>query len=112
MGWEATPGRPAKIVGTPNLLRPANIIRAILGKLQFPMKIGYNFKIGDYIHVQELHERQLQLMLEEVGFENVKIYPLYFGLTTVLNISLSNYPISGVGRTLAHFLLAIGHKPA
>lgn len=82
-----------------------------MGKLQFPMKIGHNAEIGDYIHVQELHERQLQLMMEEIGFENVLIRPLYFGLS-MLNVSIINYPTRGLSRVFSHFILAIGHKPA
>lgn len=99
------------IVGTPNVLRPANLVRALLGKLQFPMTIGHFEEIGDYVHVQEFHEQQLKLMLEEVGFVDVAVIPLYFG-PSMLNVSFSDYPQEGAGRTLAHFLLATGRKPS
>ena len=99
------------IVGTPNVLRPANLVRALLGKLQFPMTIGHFEKILDYVHAQEFHEQQLKLMLQEVGFVNVAVIPLYFG-PSMLNVSFSDYPQEGVGPTLAHFLLATGRKPS
>lgn len=99
------------IVGTPNVLRPANLVRALLGKLQFPMTIGHFEEIGDYVHAQEFHEQQLKLMLEEVGFVNVAVIPLHFG-PSMLNVSFSDYPQEGVGPTLAHFLLATGRKPS
>ncbi len=44
------------LFGTPNLLRPANFIKLMLGKLRFPVKIGSNEEIGDYIHIQEFNE--------------------------------------------------------
>ena len=98
------------IVGTPNLLRPANILRAIVGKLQFPMKIGHNVQIGDYVHVQELHEAQLRLMLTETGFSSVICQPVYFG-PSLLNITLSMFPQRGAARAFAHFLMAAAQKP-
>jgi ubiquinone/menaquinone biosynthesis C-methylase UbiE len=100
----------AIIVGTPNILRPANLLRALLGKLDFPKIIGHNEEIGDYVHIQEFHEQQLRLMLEEVGFVDVTIIALYFGLS-MQNISFIDYPLKGIGRTFAHFLLATGRKP-
>ena len=91
-------------------MRPANLLRAFIGQLNFPRLIGRNEEIGDYIHIQEFHEQQLKLNLEEVGFVDVKIIALYFGLS-MLNISFSDYPEKGIGRTCAHFLLATGRKP-
>ena len=54
------------LFGTPNLLRPANIIKLMLGKLRFPVKIGSNAEIGDYIHIQEFNEWNLRILVEEV----------------------------------------------
>lgn len=98
------------LVGTPNILRPANILRACMGKLHFPMVIGRNDEIGDYVHQQEFHEEQLVMMLEEVGFIDIVIHALYFGLS-MLNRSFCDYPEKGTGRTFAHFLLATATKP-
>jgi hypothetical protein len=81
-----------------------------MGKLFFPMVIGHNDEIGDYVHEQEIHEQQLNIMLEEAGFVDVAVCPMYFG-PSMLNVSLCDYPESGVGRIFAHFLLATGCKP-
>jgi len=49
-------------------------------------------------------------MLEEVGFVDIVIHALYFGLS-MLNLSVCDYPRRGIGRTFAHFLLASATKP-
>jgi hypothetical protein len=90
------------ILGTPNLFRPVNIIR-LLGQLKFPAKIGYAKEIGDYIHVQEFHEQQLKLLLEEVGFKKIEIYHSYFGLSFT-NICFSERPKSNLGKLMSHVL--------
>jgi ubiquinone/menaquinone biosynthesis C-methylase UbiE len=97
------------IVGTPNLLRPANILKALTGKLKFPNKIGYREEIGDYIHVQEFHEAQLMLMLKECGFKNIKAHYVYFGLS-VTNVCFSMLPSGQLGKTFAHFLIFSAEK--
>lgn len=97
------------LIGTPNIFRPVNVIKLLLGKLKFPLKIGENEEIGEYIHVQEFHEQQLNLMLQEIGFKDIKIYHLYFGLS-VSNIVISRYPKSNFGKLLCHFLVFHAHK--
>lgn len=62
------------------------------------------------MHIREFHEQQLRLNLEEVGFVDVRMIALYFGLS-MLNISFSDYPEKGIAMTFAHFLLATGRKP-
>ena len=97
-------------VGTPNIFRPTNIIRAFFGNLNFPMKIGSNIEIGDYIHEQEFHERQLFLGLQEAGFEHISIKHIFFGLHSI-DISFSDHPDFNVGKTFSHFLFATASKP-
>jgi len=94
----------ALIVGTPNLFRPANIVKLLLGRLNFPVKIWSNHEIGDYIHVQEFYAQQMVLMLKEVGFRNIEVEYCFFGIHP-LNITLSKYPKSAIGRQLCHFLM-------
>jgi ubiquinone/menaquinone biosynthesis C-methylase UbiE len=98
----------AIIVGTPNLLRPANMIKACLGKLQFPIKIGEREEIGNYIHIQEFHEQQLQLVMQEIGFSEIRIRHLFFGLH-MFNLCLQDYPTGNVGRTFT-FLFCTARK--
>ena len=97
------------LVGTPNLLRPANMIKACLGKLTFPVVIGHNVEIGDYVHVQEFHEQQLKLLMTEVGFVNLEVRHVYLGLT-VPNFKIKSFPKSQVGKTFCHFLMATASK--
>lgn len=97
------------IVGTPNLLRPMNCLKALMGKLHFPALIGRNEEIGNYVHVQEFHAMQLKLLLEEAGFTNVMLYHVYFGLS-MSNICFSLLPKGSIGKTFAHFLMAKGVK--
>ena len=97
------------IVGTPNIFRPANIAKLLLGNLRFPVKIGGNEEIGDYIHVQEFHEQQLNLMLHEIGFKDIKIYHQYFGLS-ITNVAIAKYPKSNFGKLFSHFLTFHAYK--
>lgn len=96
-------------VGTPNLFRPANIAKLILGKLAFPVKIGFKEKIGDYVHVQEFYEQQLNLVLKEVGFNDIQVHHCYFGFSAI-NICFSMYPKNKFGKLMSHFLIFTGEK--
>lgn len=98
------------IVGTPNIFRPVNILKLLTGKLNFPLKIGHIYEIGDYVHVQEFHKEQLNLLLCEVGFSKIKIKCLYLGIP-FLNLNIKNIPVSLLGQGMCHFLLAVGEKP-
>lgn len=92
------------IVGTPNLFRPINMLKLILGKLSFPIKMGYNIELGDYIHIQEFYEQQLKVLLQESGFDNIEAAHSFFGIHP-LNITISKYPKSAIGKSLCHYLL-------
>jgi ubiquinone/menaquinone biosynthesis C-methylase UbiE len=97
------------LIGTPNLFRPANVMKLISGRLKFPIKIGFNEEIGDYVHVQEFHEQQLKLILGEVGFTNVHVRHCFFGLP-FSNLCFSMYPKSAIGKLMSHFLIFTGEK--
>lgn len=91
------------VFGTPNLFRPANILKLLTGKLYFPVNIGSNDDIGEYIHIQEFYEEQMNVMLREVGFTTIKNYHCYFGLY-FLQMTFSAVPTSRVGKGLCHYL--------
>lgn len=97
------------IVGTPNLLRPVNILRLLLGKLSFPYQIGYNEKIGNYIHIQEFNEWHLKNIFEEIGYQNILLEYCYFGILR-LGIIFCRFPKSRIGRTMCHFLMLHAKK--
>jgi len=94
---------------TPNLFRPANVGKLLLGMLSFPNRIGYTEGIGDYIHTKEYSANDITMLLEEAGFVEVAVKSLYLGLP-VLNINLVEYPKSKLARSFCHYLLVTGHK--
>jgi len=97
------------ILSTPNVFRPFNILRAVLGKLYFPRKLGDMEGIGECVHQQEFSEWQLKVLLEEVGFVDVKIYPLLFCFVST-EIILNKRPVSGPPRSLCHYLMVEAKK--
>lgn len=92
------------IVGTPNLFRPINVLKLVFGKLNFPVKMGHNIEIGDYVHIQEFYEQQLKVLLQESGFKNIEVVHCFFGIHP-LNITISKYPKSAIGKEMCHYLL-------
>ncbi|MFA6434467.1 MAG: class I SAM-dependent methyltransferase [Elusimicrobiales bacterium] len=92
------------IVGTPNLFRPVNVIKLLFGRLGFPVKIGFNHELGDYIHIQEFYEQQMRILIGEVGFRNIEIKHCFFGVHP-LNITFAKYPKNSIGQKLCHFLM-------
>jgi len=92
------------IFGTPNLLRPANLLKLLFGKLSFPIKIGYTIEQGDSFHIQEFYEQQLKILLQEVGFKNINVQYCFFGIH-LLNITIAKYPKSKIGKGMCHYLL-------
>lgn len=95
------------IFGTPNLLRPANLVRMISGRLDFPRILGINNVYGDCLHIQEFTKWQLHTLLEEIGFKEIKIKEIYFGLP---RIKLSRYPRSKMIKNFCHFLFVTAKK--
>lgn len=98
------------VFGTPNLLRPANLCKLLLGHLHFPLKLGWNYEIGDYTHVQEFNEWQIKTMLSEIGFVNIKVHHSFFGLH-FCGLAFSNAPTSNIGKLMAHYLICEAEKP-
>ena len=92
------------IIGTPNILRPANLVKLMFGKLRFPVKIGENEEIGEYVHIQEFSEFQLKNLLEEVGFKNIEVRHCYFGIWP-LRVTFSLYPKGNLGKGMCHYLM-------
>ena len=97
------------ILNTPNILRPANLFKLFLGKLDFPCDIGSYEKIGAYIHIQEFTEWNLIQMLEETGFKNVQVVPVFFGFYPV-NLQISALPKKNIGRLLCQCFTVMGEK--
>jgi ubiquinone/menaquinone biosynthesis C-methylase UbiE len=98
------------VCGTPNLLRPMNMLKLFLGKLHFPLKLGSKEQIGDYVHIQEFTQWQLTNLFEEVGFSNLNVRHCYFGFH-LINLQFSAAPKSSIGQGLSHFLMLSCQKP-
>lgn len=91
------------IFGTPNLFRPMNLFKLVFGKLQFPHKIGANDEIGEYIHIQEYHQRQIVVLLKEVGFKQIQTKYCFFGLH---QFQLgTRYPKNPICQALSHYMM-------
>lgn len=97
------------IFGTPNLLRPANVAKILLGKIRFPVRIGFDEDIGDYIHIQEFTEWQLVNMVREVGFINISIANCFWGLPFP-NLQFREFPKSQLGKTMCHHIVISAKK--
>ena len=93
------------ILGTPNIFRPSNVVKLLIGKLFFPLNIGgFNEEIGEAFHMQEFNEFQLKNLLEEVGFKDIEIKHCYFGIW-FLRITFKLYPKGRLGKGLCHYLM-------
>jgi len=97
------------LFGTPNIHRPANIAKLCIGSLTFPLKIGYNKEIGDYIHIQEFYKEQLQVMLAEIGFTEIEAHYSFFGLH-FLNLTFQKVPKTALGKGMCHYLMFTARK--
>jgi len=97
------------VLSTPNLFRPANIAKLLIGNLSFPNKIGFTEGIGDYIHIKEYTKNDIVLLLEEAGFVDVTVKSLYLGIP-ILNICLTKYPKNKIGKCFSHYLIATARK--
>ena len=97
------------IVGTPNIFRPGNIFKLLIGKLKFPVTIGNRDQIGNYTHTHEYYEQQLSMLLSGVGFHNIKFVYCYFG-APLINIVYLKYPKGNLGKSMCHFLMCMATK--
>lgn len=100
--------------GTPNIFRPANIAKLLLGKLTFPFSLPPDvlnpYLISDgLIHVQEFTQYQLRTMLEEVGFEVVSLTCCFFGIS-FLKINFCDFPAGNLGKNLCQYLFCVARK--
>jgi ubiquinone/menaquinone biosynthesis C-methylase UbiE len=98
------------IVGTPNLLRVANIAKILVGKLNFPKKISDENLYTSSHHIQEFTEWNIAGMLEEIGFEQIERKCCFFGLN-IFNIQFRKYSQKGLGKLMAHYLTFYAIKP-
>ena len=75
------------IFTTPNLFRIANIFKLNFFSLKFPKNMGLsNFhKIGHETHVKEYTRWDIELLLSELKFKNIKILCYYLG-TKFMNV--------------------------
>lgn len=96
------------LLDTPNLLRPANLAKLLIGKLDFPNNLGNRNTIGSYIHIEEFTSWQLKILLEEVGFKILEVRYSYFGIYP-LNIRLSKFPGRGT-QQMAHYITILAQK--
>lgn len=97
------------VFGTPNLLRPANVAKMLLGRLYFPVNLGSASEIGDYIHVQEFTQWQLFNMLEEIGFRDIRIEHCCWGIHW-LNLRFADSPKSKIGKTMCTYIMISARK--
>jgi ubiquinone/menaquinone biosynthesis C-methylase UbiE len=95
------------LFGTPNIFRPANIMKLLLGKLTFP----WFFVNGaeKMTHVQEFNAVGLKLMLEEIGFDVLSINHCFFGVS-FLKINIRDFPAGNLGRNLCQYLFFVAQK--
>lgn len=107
------------LCGTPNIFRPANVLKLLLGKLAFPCGLGPGIFNPRYLnpgipsdtmtHVQEFNQYQLRIMLEEAGFEMVSTDCCFFGVS-FLKLKFKDFPVGNLGRNLCQYLFCVAQK--
>lgn len=97
------------LVGTPNLHRPMNLAKILLGKLTFPVNIGDLGHLGSCVHIQEFTQYQLKNMLEETGFKIVNQRSCFFGICP-LNIQFQAFPNTDAGKNLCQYMIFLCQK--
>ena len=108
------------LCGTPNMFRPANILKLLLGKLKFPSSLAPGIFNPAYLnpgipsrtmtHIQELNQYQLRVMLEEAGFVVVSMTSCFFGIS-FLKLKLRDFPSGNLGKNLCQYLFCVARKP-
>ena len=103
------------LCGTPNIFRPANIAKLLIGKLTFPCGL-YRVAPGagallpsEMIHVQEFNQYQLRTMLEESGFNLLSMIHCFFGIS-FLKIKFCDFPNGNSGRNLCQYIFCVAQK--
>lgn len=97
------------LFGTPNLFRPANLCKLLIGKLKFPYTLGVSEELGKIVHQQEFHENQLRNMLAETGFSLLSVYHCFSGIS-FLNLNIRDFPGSKPGKSLCQYLFFVIQK--
>jgi ubiquinone/menaquinone biosynthesis C-methylase UbiE len=97
------------IIGTPNLFRPTNMGKLLVGKLKYPANLGEIDHLGKYIHVQEFSQTQLKNMLQEIGYTIIEEKSCFFGLQA-LNFEIKDFPASQFGKTFCQYLMFLCQK--
>lgn len=99
------------LFGSPNLFRPANIARLMMGKLFFPCRLTTVSELGPVVHVQEFNEYQLRNMISEAGFRIMRVTQCFWGIGFV-NLSFSDFPTHRFGKNLCQYLFFAVQKPS
>jgi ubiquinone/menaquinone biosynthesis C-methylase UbiE len=97
------------LFNTPNLLRLTNMMKLFVGRLKFPEKIGYTEEIGDYVHIQEYTEWNLENLIREVGFSSYELDHSFFGLH-FMSVKFLDRPKSRFGKSLSQYLTVLAQK--
>ncbi|MEW6079414.1 MAG: methyltransferase domain-containing protein [Thermodesulfobacteriota bacterium] len=107
------------LCGTPNIFRPANILKLMSGRLSFPWRLTTGLlnpaylnpgvQSDDMVHVQEFNQYQLRTMLEEVGFEVVSLARCFFGVS-FLKLNFCDFPTGNLGGNLCQYLFCVARK--
>lgn len=95
------------LIYTPNLFRPLNVVRLLTGNLKFPKLLGKDNTYGDCLHIQEFYSGSLKNLLSEIGFKEIEIIEVLFGLP---NFQISKFPKNSITKSLSHGLIAIAKK--
>lgn len=66
---------------TPNRNRLTNFVRRLIGKkVEYPLDLGTDPKLGPVIHVREYDRKMLSDLFSKTGFNDVTVRPFWFGV--------------------------------
>jgi len=97
------------IIGTPNIFRLGNLLKLLTGRLKYPTRLGYRKIVGDYIHTHEYYDQMLKILLNCIGFYDIKFIYCYFGIPFI-NIVFSKYPKGNLRKSMCHYLMCMAKK--
>ncbi len=99
------------LCGTPNIFRPANIAKLLIGKLSFPCVLPRDVSVmsGGMTHVQEFNQYQLRTMLEESGFKVLSMIHCFFGIS-FFKVNFCDFPNGNLGRNLCQYIFCVAQK--
>lgn len=80
-------------LATPNRTRLSNTILKLVGRgVKYPLILSEGGRLGPVVHVREYLSEELKILLEEQGFNKIKIRPFWFGLRGSINTGIC-YPL-------------------